>query len=108
MTVLFFFLCKILLWINQTIRADIVKNLLQIFLCQIFGHAKIHIQVVSAVFRGSAGNLAAVVADELEHFDHQRQNLFGRVVSGEQKVKTGTAAHGAEVENAGFPGLMVP
>ena len=85
-----------------------VEDLIQEAFGQVVCHAKIHIQVVSAVFRGSAGNLAAVVADELEHFDHQRQNLFGRVVSGEKKVKTGTAAHGAEVENAGFPGLMVP
>ena len=54
------------------------------------------------------GTSPLVVADELEHFDHQGQDLFRRVVSGEKKIETGAAAHGAEVEDAGFPGLMVP
>lgn len=41
--------------INKTVRFDIVENLVQEFLCQIFCHAKVHIQIISAVLGRAPG-----------------------------------------------------
>ncbi len=40
-------------------------------------------------------------------FFHQGKDLFRRVISDEKKIETGAAAHGTEIKDAGFPGLMV-
>ena len=62
------------------------------------GHAKIHIQIVAAVPGGSAGHLILIVPDKFVHFDHQRNNVGGGVVSRQQQIKAGAAAHGPEVD----------
>ena len=53
----------------------------------------------SAVSGGGSWNLAFIIADEGKHFFHQRNNIPGFVISRQEEIKTGTAAHGAEIQN---------
>ena len=98
----------VLFRVNQAVRCDVVEDLIQEAPGQVICHTKIHVQVVFAVVRGNTGNFPRLITGEFKHLDHHGQNLFRGRVAGKQKIETGTAAHGSEIEDTGFPNLMIP
>ena len=64
-----------LLWVNQSVRFDIVKYFLQKLSGQIFCHWKVHIQVITAIFRSGAGDFSLKITDEFKGLGHQWNNI---------------------------------
>ena len=96
-----------LFWIDETGIINSVQDFIQVFFAEVVGHGEVHVQVVSAVFRRCARNFAFKIADEFIHFGDERDDVSGGVVSCQQQVETGAAAHWTEVYGFVFPLLMV-
>ena len=52
--------------------------------------------------------MAFIIPDKQEHFLEEGHDIGGFLVSGQEKIKAGAAAHGAEIQNFVFKELMVP
>ena len=88
------------------VRGDVFQNG-AIPLTPVIGHGQIHIQIISAVPGAGAGDLSPEVPDEPEAIQHQRQNIPGFQISRGQQIETGTAAHGAEIDDPVLPCRVV-
>ena len=99
---------KILSRIIQLRILRVVQDFPEVFFCIKSCHRKVHVQVVAAVFCGSPGNFSLEGLNELKHFFYQWENIGRFVISAEQEIESGTAAHGTEVEYTVFELRMVP
>ena len=67
--------------------------------CQVVCHGQIHVEVVAAVFCGCAWNFSLEITDKFKHFNHQRYDIFGLIISCEKQIVAGTAAHRSPVDD---------
>ena len=79
----------------------------EIFVSEVFCHAEIHIQVVSAVFGRSTRNLTLEITDKFKHLCHERNDVSGFIITCEKKIVSGTAAHWPPVDNFAAKFCMV-
>lgn len=97
----------LILRINKLVIIDSIQYRIKEFSGQVFCHSKVHVQEVAAVSCSCARHFAFKIPDEFIHFRDQRDNVSGLVITGQQKVKAGAAAHGPKVQNAGRKEFVV-
>lgn len=93
--------------IVQSFFRDVIQYLAAEFGGDVFCHRQVHVKIISAVHGAGTGNFAFERRDEFKHFLHQRYDVLRLIVTGEQQIKSGAAAHRAEIENLVLPGNMV-
>lgn len=99
---------RLLLWIHHLLFRDVIKHFIQIAVGPPLAHGQAGIQIVAAVLRFCTGDLSFEIAHEFEGLGQYADNILRLIVTVQQQVAAGTAAHGSEVDDLRSEYRMTP